>query len=511
MSNLTRLEKNNQDLEALKTGIENLPDYQDLEYLYDTASFYKIPFDFKNDNNLLISKWRNFILFNISKINYVYKLENNEAIFLFSFTSPNDYSNGRYKLISGNLDRNVLFACGCTDSWNGDSVYAKVGVIKIDLTEENCLIIYENTKVRSERYYTYDTVVIDDTHFITGLSGDNRYYLCTINTENDTVVQGGAQSSQGSSYSCLTQVSKNSYACYQYYSNNKDGLVKIVNNNGNISTIAYSASRGTIRGHNYDMTKIFLSDGIFELNSDMTIGNKIADYDNNLLYLFPISINLYAQYSYIDNYSARTFKVYTFDEETNTFTLFDSNFKPFLITQEDIMGCDTTNSKIVEQIVDNIKKAFKLDGKIYSLDNTKNIMSDKVLNHYEAFDNTYTKITGTMPNNGELNITPSTTQQTIPAGYTSGGTVAAVDNTIDENIIQANIRAGVTILGIEGNLEPDKPDQTKTVTPSATQQVVEPDTGYELSSVTVNPIPLNIYCQRSRWRWYLEYSYEYSI
>lgn len=37
-----------------------------------------------------------------------------------------------------------------------------------------------------------------------------------------------------------------------------------------------------------------------------------------------------------------------------------------------------------------------------------------------------TKLTGTMPNNGELNYTPSTEAQTIPTGYTSGGTIAAV-------------------------------------------------------------------------------------
>ena len=36
-------------------------------------------------------------------------------------------------------------------------------------------------------------------------------------------------------------------------------------------------------------------------------------------------------------------------------------------------------------------------------------------------------ITGTMPNNGALNYTPSEQEQTIPAGYTSGGTVNAID------------------------------------------------------------------------------------
>lgn len=45
------------------------------------------------------------------------------------------------------------------------------------------------------------------------------------------------------------------------------------------------------------------------------------------------------------------------------------------------------------------------------------------------------KITGTMPNNGELNYEVSTSEQTIPEGYTSGGTIAAsplTDSEYDE-------------------------------------------------------------------------------
>ena len=60
---------------------------------------------------------------------------------------------------------------------------------------------------------------------------------------------------------------------------------------------------------------------------------------------------------------------------------------------------------------------------------------------------------GTMPNNGQINITPSTSQQTIPLGYTSGGTISAVDNTIDSNIVAGNIKQNVTILGVTGTFE----------------------------------------------------------
>ena len=60
---------------------------------------------------------------------------------------------------------------------------------------------------------------------------------------------------------------------------------------------------------------------------------------------------------------------------------------------------------------------------------------------------------GTMPNNGALSYTPSTSQQSIPAGYTSGGTVGAVTSAIDSNIQAGNIKRGVTILGVEGTYD----------------------------------------------------------
>ena len=112
---------------------------------------------------------------------------------------------------------------------------------------------------------------------------------------------------------------------------------------------------------------------------------------------------------------------------------------------------------------------------------------DDILINKTAYANNE-KLTGTMPNNGTLNYTPTTSQQNIPAGYTNGGSIAAVTATIDSNIKQSNIKAGVTILGVQGNVEPDKPDQTKTCTPTTSQQVIQPDTGYELASVTVNAV-----------------------
>lgn len=92
----------------------------------------------------------------------------------------------------------------------------------------------------------------------------------------------------------------------------------------------------------------------------------------------------------------------------------------------------------------------------------------------------------------QITINPSTSQQVVTPTQGHNAitqvTVPAVTSAIDANITQNNIKSGVTILGVAGNLEPDKPDQTKTVTPTTSQQTITPDTGYELASVTVNAV-----------------------
>jgi len=65
------------------------------------------------------------------------------------------------------------------------------------------------------------------------------------------------------------------------------------------------------------------------------------------------------------------------------------------------------------------------------------------------------KIIGTIADNGQLNYTPSTSQQTIPAGYTSGGIIAPVTSSIDSDITPSNIRMGAKILEVTGNYTSD--------------------------------------------------------
>lgn len=63
------------------------------------------------------------------------------------------------------------------------------------------------------------------------------------------------------------------------------------------------------------------------------------------------------------------------------------------------------------------------------------------------------ELTGNMANNGSTGGTISTKAGTvtIPAGYTSGGTVS-ISSTEQAKIVASNIKSGVTILGQSGSL-----------------------------------------------------------
>ena len=81
-----------------------------------------------------------------------------------------------------------------------------------------------------------------------------------------------------------------------------------------------------------------------------------------------------------------------------------------------------------------------------------NITSADVLSGKKGY-NASGEVDGSMANNGATGGTISTKAGavTIPAGYTSGGTVS-ISSTEQAKVIASNIKSGVTLLGVSGSL-----------------------------------------------------------
>lgn len=104
------------------------------------------------------------------------------------------------------------------------------------------------------------------------------------------------------------------------------------------------------------------------------------------------------------------------------------------------------------------------------------------------------KITGTMPDNGAVSGTIATKdgQYTVPQGFHDGSGKVGIASAEKAKLIPGNIKSGVEVLGVTGTYGGESVKaQAKSVTPGFTQQVVQPDDGYDyLSAVTVAAIPV---------------------
>ncbi len=117
----------------------------------------------------------------------------------------------------------------------------------------------------------------------------------------------------------------------------------------------------------------------------------------------------------------------------------------------------------------------------------------EILSGQTAYKNG-SKVTGTMPNRGAVagTIGSLSDEYTIQNGYHDGSGKVAIDSIEAAKLIPGNIKSGVTILSVEGNYTGESISaQTKSVTPTMSQQTVLPDSGYDyLSQVTVAAIPV---------------------
>lgn len=87
-------------------------------------------------------------------------------------------------------------------------------------------------------------------------------------------------------------------------------------------------------------------------------------------------------------------------------------------------------------------------------------------------------------------VTPTAAGLTVEKSSSSWYGLFRVNVNGDSNLVAGNIKSGVSIFGVAGSYAPSVVTQEKSVTPTASQQVVTPDSGKLLSKVTVAATPL---------------------
>lgn len=161
----------------------------------------------------------------------------------------------------------------------------------------------------------------------------------------------------------------------------------------------------------------------------------------------------------------------------------------------DLTGDTVSKDKLLSGVTAHDKSGAKITGECtYDVDSTDATVDvAEILSGKTAYARG-SKLTGTMKNNGAVEGAISTVagEYTVPQGYHDGSGKVTIDATEQAKIIAANIREGITILGVEGEMSgsEDMKAQAKTVTPSSSEQTILPDETYNcLSQVTVKAIP----------------------
>lgn len=161
----------------------------------------------------------------------------------------------------------------------------------------------------------------------------------------------------------------------------------------------------------------------------------------------------------------------------------------------DLTGDTVTADKILSGLTAHDKSGAPITGTCsFDVDSTDATVAVAEMLEGKTAYARGSKLTGTMPNKGAVNGTIATKEEefTIPTGFHDGGGKVSIDTTEKSKIIPANIKEGVSILGVTGTLAPASgvKAQTKTVTPRTESFSVQPDVGYDyLAAVTVDAIP----------------------
>ena len=454
-TNKERLQDNNLELQSIKTGIDNLPEYQDIEPIY------------ANENLSL----KQLNLAYSSNITFISSLDDKYISYYNYISSGPQYNHCIGRI---NNDGTVTNLYSRYDGSNG----GQTSIELLDYDDEYLYIYDRKTNYGQQRNgwkiqrFDLSTKTIESSIYYTAPIEYNTYHYGESSFNN---LGNGYVQMDSYNYPIYKLDAKNKTCTKVITFTNKQGFKYVFTSNiiasesssggthytvfKNLTTGAERKMTMNIKEVNailFDNSMIVKNNNLYVFNEDLSIGalvkeNVIEDYAANNTML----LNIYPSY-YMDYLRG---KLYYFNNSTNVFEKVlntsgvwkqnQYNYKNYLAKYcinngfYNIVEADNTNNII----------GYKYNNVTMMLPSGITSSTDKLLTGSYLYNKFNVGVSGTMPNNGALNYTPTTSQQTIPQGYTSGGTISAVTSAIDQNILPENIKKDVTILGVTGTLE----------------------------------------------------------
>lgn len=177
----------------------------------------------------------------------------------------------------------------------------------------------------------------------------------------------------------------------------------------------YTLNKAYFQGISEDLSLCFVNGNVYQCSvsgSNIVVGSLVkSEVITKNVFIYNVKDDIYVVSSSSNLSGSRSPSyIYQFDKTTCTFSLLQT-----VENSVDNILC-TTNGPIIGYNVNGILFYLPTD--------TDAVNSGNVLTGQTVYTAVHQMITGTMPNNGELSYTSSTEEQTIPAGYTSGGTIA---------------------------------------------------------------------------------------
>ena len=190
----------------------------------------------------------------------------------------------------------------------------------------------------------------------------------------------------------------------------------------------------------------------------------------------------------------------TFEYTFNELTIDPSREEQEFLPENDGFSKVTVNA-VTADIDENIKAANIIKGAVIlgvegtaiesNTISTRNITANGTFTADAPYTGFSSVVIDVKPELEELHIVPTIEDQVFTNKDEYSGfsvvTVDAITSDIDEHIIPENIRKGITILGVEGNIDFEE----LTIDPMVTEQILTPSVD-GFSKVTVNPVTHNI-------------------